>query len=179
MLASWEIKLTWMACSWKLHAEADDSCMVARRAPPPVHMRGFRRPSTGILYSGHQVSTKDTMITGSDRHSACLWKNSISDRPSGWILLSLGDEESLHFSLRLSHPGSKIYFSSCTTQGFFINTYWDYVRGSFRSHTGHCSHSHPTSWQLLLAGRPGFCIQNPATAVWFGSEPVSKAGQWH
>lgn len=123
-----------MASSWKLHAEAGWWLHgghgsqfspgplyepLSPRAPPPVHMRGFRRPSTGILDSGHQVSTEDTMITGSDRHSARLWKNSISDRPSGGKLLSLGDEESLHFSLRLSHPGSNIYFSSCTTQGFY------------------------------------------------------------
>lgn len=123
-----------MASFWNLHAEAGwqlhggHGChfspgplseLLSPRAPPPVHMRGFSRPATGILYSEHKVSTEDTMITGSDRHSACLWKNSTSDRPSGGNLLSLGDEESLHFSLRLSHPGSNIYFSSCRTQGFY------------------------------------------------------------
>lgn len=123
-----------MASFWNLHAEAGwqlhsghgvTSPQVlwmnysALRVPPPVYMREFRRLSTGILCSGHKVSTEDTVITGSDRHTACLWKNSISKRPSGGNLLSLVDEESLHFSLRLSHAGSDIYFSSCRTQGFY------------------------------------------------------------
>lgn len=181
-----------MASFWNLHAEAGcqlhggHGChfspgplyeLLSPRAPPPVHVRGFRRPSTGILYSGHKVSTEDTMITDSDRHMDAF-ENSISDRPSGGNLLSLGNEESLNFSLRLSHPGSNIYFSSYRAQGFYKH-YWGYVRGSFLSHTGHCSHSHPTGWQLLLAGRPGFCIQKSATTVWVGNEPDSKSGQWH
>lgn len=170
----------------------DDSCTVAMGVTSPqvlcMNYSALGRPllftwggsegppqESSIQDTRYQPRTQSSLtVTG----TMDAFENSISDRPSGGNLLSLGNEESLRFSLRLNHPGSNIYFSSYRAQGFYKH-YWGYVRGSFLSHTGHCSHSHPTGWQLLLASRPGFCIQNPATTIWVGNEPDSKSGQWH
>lgn len=84
-----------MASFWNLHAEAGwqlhggHGChfspgplyeLLNPRAPPPVHMRGFRRLSTGILNTKYQPRTQWS-LTGTGTWMP--FENSISDRPSG------------------------------------------------------------------------------------------------
>lgn len=181
-----------MANFWNLHTEAGwqlhggHGCHFS---PGPLYELLILESPLLFTWGGSEGPPQESSIQDTRYQPRTQWsltvtgtahafEHSVSDRPSGGNLLSLGDEESLHFSLRLSHQGPTFIFPGAEHR-VFINTVWGYVRGSFLSHTGHCSHSHPTSWQLLLAGRPGFCLQNSATAVWVGHEPALKFGQWH
>lgn len=170
----------------------DDSCMVAMGVTSPqvlcINYSALGRPLL-FTWGGSEGPPQESSIQDTRYQPRTQWSLTATGTwmPLKTVFLTGHQEgtyflwvtrKSLNFSLRLSHPGSNIYFSSYRAQGFYKH-YWGYVRGSFLSHTGHCSHSHPTGWQLLLAGRPGFCIQNSATTVWVGNKSDSKSGQWH
>lgn len=77
------------------------------RTPPPAHMRQLRGPSIGILNSGQETSTDDTITTESDRyHIYPLKKTTFLTRLSGGNPVSSRRWEKFAFQ-----PGAELYTS--------------------------------------------------------------------